>query len=355
MTTFPLLAALTPAELSPEQSADVATRVASLAKAGLPLESGLRALADEVPAGRLRRLLGQLADRLASGVPLETAIAGLRPKLPDHVRGLVVAGIYTGRLPMLLEEFVRLTHSRRALRRRAVSCMAYPTLLLGILTLLATLLHVWILPEFAHLYKDFGTKLPDLTYFVLNTSGIGPWLLGTMTALLVILPMLTFLMPASPWLANFLLYVPILGPIIRWSCQAQFARLMAMLLEQEVPLPEALRLAAAGMPHAGLAVHCRDAAIHVEQGLSLEAAMAAERFPPSLTALVAWGRQPAEVAETFRSAADMFDQRAWSHGTLLEVVLPPLTFLFVTALAGVLMLALMLPLISLISNLSGGG
>ena len=97
----------------------------------MPLEGGLRALADEIPSARLARVLRQLADRLTAGATLEAAIRALGSRLPADLRGLIVAGIRSGRLAVVLEEFAALIRRQQQLRRRATLAVAYPTLLLG--------------------------------------------------------------------------------------------------------------------------------------------------------------------------------------------------------------------------------
>ena len=115
---FPMPPAEPPASLSAEGSAELAARVAALAQAGLPLEGGLRALADEVGRPRLALVLRNLATRLDAGESLEAAMAAQGSRLPPHLRGLIVAGVRSGRLPKVLDEFAALSRSRQDLRRR---------------------------------------------------------------------------------------------------------------------------------------------------------------------------------------------------------------------------------------------
>ncbi len=96
--TFPLYRAELPASLSAGESAELAARLAALAQSGLPLEGGLMALADEVAQPRLARVLRNLAERLERGEKLESAIAAQGSRLPAHLRGLIVAGVRSGRL-----------------------------------------------------------------------------------------------------------------------------------------------------------------------------------------------------------------------------------------------------------------
>ena len=134
---------------------------------------------------------------------------------------------------------------------------------------------------------------------------------------------------------------------------AQFARLMGLLLDEQVPLPDALRLTAEGLRDADLAWGCRRVADDVENGQVLYERMAAMRqFPPSMIPLVEWGQRAPALPDGFRAAAEMFEGRVQSQGSLLEAILLPIMFLLIIAFMGMFIIAMFLPLISLIQRLS---
>jgi general secretion pathway protein F len=127
-----------------------------------------------------------------------------------------------------------------------------------------------------------------------------------------------------------------------------------VLLEQQVPLPEALRLAAAGAHDSYLAQGCRRVAAEVEAGRPLAESMAARpQFPPTLVPLVRWGQQTPALADAFRAAAEMFQGRVFSRGGLLEALLLPVALLVIVTMVGFFVLALFLPMTCLIQKLSG--
>jgi type II secretory pathway component PulF len=88
--------------------------------------------------------------------------------------------------------------------------------------------------------------------------------------------------------------------------------------------------------------------------MPLDQALAATRFPDSLTAMVAWGQQKGSLAETFRAAAEAFEARTKSQSALLNMIVLPTMYLVIVSFVGFTIIALLMPLISLISNLSGG-
>jgi len=114
-------------ELSSDEAIELAAQVAELARAGLPLSGGLRALAEEVGGGRLTRVLGSMADQLDEGATLGEVILAHHDVLPLHIRGLLTAAIKSGRLPEAMHEFVDIQRKRAELRRRVWLASAVTT------------------------------------------------------------------------------------------------------------------------------------------------------------------------------------------------------------------------------------
>ena len=171
--------------------------------------------------------------------------------------------------------------------------------------------------------------------------------------LLALVPVLLAAMPQVRWLSPLLHRIPMIGPLLRWSHAAQAARLMSLLLEQRVPLAEALRLTSDGLRDADLAWGCRRVADNVENGQVLYERMAAMRqFPRSMIPLIEWGQRAPALPDGFRAAAEMFEGRARSQGSVLAVVLLPVMLLLIAGFVGIFATAMFLPMISLIDKLS---
>jgi type II secretory pathway component PulF len=339
--------------LSAEASAELAAGVAELARAGLPLGDGLRALAAETSGRSLREVLLDLAERIDAGVELGAAFEAQGRRLPAYLRGLVAAGLRTGRLAETLEEYVDLRRGRAELRYRLWQSLAYPLVLLVGLALLALVARYLIVEYFMKLFSDFRTALPDLTIFVFKVSGPVAWGLVVLTVLVGVAPFLLSIPPLMRWLWPVFYKIPMLGPMARWSHIAEFSRLTAVLLEQQAPLPDALRLGAEGLSNSRLAWGCRQAADDVERGMTLAESFAYRgRFPTSIVPIVDWGQRNAALPDALRAAGEMFEGRLQSQGSLLEAVLLPLMLMFIGTAAGLFVIAMCMPLIKLITDLS---
>jgi general secretion pathway protein F len=129
--------------------------------------------------------------------------------------------------------------------------------------------------------------------------------------------------------------------------------LAALLIDSELPLSSALRLAGQGSHDADLSRSCNVAARRVNDGRGLGEALAGlSPFPKSLGPTVVWGERSGALADAFRMAAEMFEGRIDAQLTMVRIVVPPMMFLAVLAAALFLISAIMVPMISLIDLLS---
>jgi type II secretory pathway component PulF len=341
--------------LSTSEATELATGLAELVRSGLPLPEGLRALAEEWPTRKLGPVLRELAYKVEQGMSLDAAINLIGDRLPAYLRGLLAAGVRTGCLPEALEEFEDLERTQYELRRQVWLNLAYPTLLMILVSVLAILADLYITHQMAHIFKDFKTDLPLITVWVLKGAGPVSGILIFATALMLAIPLILGTWTISSWVSPVFYFLPFIGPPLKWSQMARFSRLMAMFLGQQVPLPECLRLTAKGVRDIYLARACRKAAAEVDQGRPLSESLAARpRFSSDLIPLVELGQRASNLGEAFQAAADMFEGRANTQGKNLEAFLLPATFFVIIFLCGVFVVALFMPLIALITRLTGG-
>jgi len=196
-------------ELSSDEAIELAAQVAELARAGLPLSGGLRALAEEVGGGRLTRVLGSMADQLDEGATLGEVILAHHDVLPLHIRGLLTAAIKSGRLPEAMHEFVDIQRKRAELRRRVWLALAYPTLLAAMLVGLFVFVLGVVVPEFVAMYRNVDANLPPATALLVWLSGPGAKAIISGISFLVAAYFMLWIMPGASWPRRLLYHIPL--------------------------------------------------------------------------------------------------------------------------------------------------
>jgi type II secretory pathway component PulF len=343
--------------LSGPEALELSAQLAGLAKAGLPLAPSLAALAEELPRGRLRRSMRDLARGLESGQPLVEAVERQDGRIPPHLRGLVTAGIRSGRLGEVLGEFSGFAAIGIELRRRIWLNLAYPVISLLVTLAVFAFIGLAVMPQFEAIFRDFGIPLPRVTIVLFRFAGGTATLWPTLAAIAVFLVVGALaahfvLRPATA--RGLAARVPLLGGVWRWTSLAEFFHLLGLLVEYRLPMPEAVRLAGEGVQDSGVEAAARCMAEEVEDGQSLAQAMSRRReFPPRLPRLIRWAENQGSLPEVLHMAAELFAARASAHATVAATAVSVVCFFLIIIGVALSVVALILPLVMLISRLSG--
>ena len=220
-----------------------------MARAGLPLDQGLSALARDMGQGRLQKVTKQLGDDLRGGLTLPQALDKQKGRVPPFYAALLTAGIRSGRLADVLGTLTLHARSVADMHSTIGSALLYPAVVLGVGFALLLFVATVVLPRFMKIFDDFKMRVPFVTR-VLFFIGGHPW------EVLVLPPVLVLLLiilarwgmghsarGRTAW-ASFVYSLPLVGTLVRSARLAAFTDLLGILVDKGIPLPEGLHLAA---------------------------------------------------------------------------------------------------------------
>ena len=325
--------------LSADEAAQLTEHLSELAKAGLPLTAGLRAAAKEETSPRLAEAFRELASQLEQGRPLGDVLSTGDLGLPEHVRGLVEAGIRSGELGHVLTELVEHHRAARDLWRDLRVALAYPAILIVLVLAVFVFLELCVVPPLIETFAAaedhaslFGhrarSSVPPATRIMIWLSETGMFFGGFAVLALVLLAVVVRSAIGRARWRRFLWEQPIIGPLYAWTGVVEFCRLLSLLIDQAVPLPQALQLTAAGVRDASVSETARSLAKRAAAGRRLSDLLATTgQLPSSLVPIVRWGEQANTLAESLRAAAGSFEGRVRLRFALLKSVLPPVVLI----------------------------
>jgi type II secretory pathway component PulF len=342
-----------PPKLNPREANELVRSVAQLAGADLPLAAGLRAAAGEAAAPRMRRALRYISTAIEQGCSLQQAIASCGPQVPKYLSGFLGAAEKTGKLGIVLAEWVENQWAARIRWRAVVAAMAYPLLTLALAYLLFLFLTVAVAPVFKNIVVEFGLRvpLPTKVFFWLSDVALP---LSICAIVVVLLGLgIVRLFGGSRAISQLIGALPLFGKLWFWSGSAEGLRALGLLVENQIPLPEALALAADGISDANTSQSCRQLGKRTEAGQPLwEALLRTRLLPMFIIPIIRQGEQQGTLDTSLRTAAKMLEDRVQDRSTLVIQILPPLIFFFAAFLVGMFPAAIYLPMISLIQGLS---
>jgi type II secretory pathway component PulF len=342
--------------LTPHEAEELAQQIATVASAGLPLETGLAALAEELPNRRLRQALQRLVEELGRGVDLETALQ--TTGAPPYVQTLAKTGTATNTLGKTFETYAQAGESLRSTMPLVMGALLY-TLLAGVVCLVVWgVAALFVLPQFAQLYSGFGMEVPWLTRLVLAVGdfrwGLGAWILvGGLGLSLVAAVLLGTPLIGSVRSRRWLHRVPGLGTVVRSLALSRFSLLTSTLLDNSVPLPEALELGGDATGDAAVQDDAHELARLIRQGEPVNAQDWKRRsFRPGFLATLRSPLSGEALIRSLQATAEVYAARVRTGLLFLGTFLPPVVLTVLGILVGLTVVALYLPLVKLLSMLS---
>jgi len=295
--------------------------IAALARAGVPLDRGLLAIGQDMP-GRLGRVAQSLGRRLESGEDLAAAIGESGGEVPPIYRAVVLAGLRGGRLSVALEGIAKTARRVADTRRVMLVSLIYPLFVMAVASGVFWITMSVTVPEIQSTLADFEIIWP-WWYAALSWSAALllawlPWLWGA--AIVVLLVFLVRVSRASVLTAQPGRRASTIGQILQAGRLATFSEVLALLLEQQLPLAEALELACQSSGDRGLKNSGDDLARAIRRGQPVSHLPIG--FPPLLGWMLMGGGQPDQLVAALRRLAENYRRRAARLAAWLTIYLP---------------------------------
>jgi type II secretory pathway component PulF len=333
--------------------------IAGMARAGLPLDQGLAALAREMGKGRLQQITAAIAKDLQAGQTLPEALNRQSGRVPPFYAGLVAAGIRTGRISEVLATLTTYARSVVNLRTIVLDAVFYPSVVLLLAAGLFGFVTFFVLPQFDQIFHDFQMQLPAITEYMLTISrypleSVAIPVLGLVAAFVIVRLVLGWTEKGRSHWARFVYLIPVLGTLIRSARLAAFADLLAILVDHEIPLPEAFRLTGQSSSDPLMAAATRQIAEDLTQGRPLGKALSGRGLVPEWVSwMMGLGERRGSLGKTLHQIAETYRRQVEVRAVLLKSVLPPFLIICTAGLfACFFVFGVMLPLTKLLEGLS---
>ena len=359
-----------------------------LQDAGLPILRSLKVLAEMQKPGRLRNSLLDVCDEIEGGSTLSEAMSK-SPKAFDRLYcNMIRAGEAGGALEVILRRLAEFMERSESLKRKVKGALVYPVVVVCVAVGILTFIMLKIVPQFKKIFDDFGSTLPDMTQVLINIS---TWVANYW-----------YLIPAIPFGINliikaiklipygrfgwdlFTLKMPIFGQLVEKNILSRSARTLGTLLASGVPILEALNITketSGNMMFERLFGKVSDS---IRDGEAIAKPLKIYAIPPfNIAALLFWtffcpgigvllyltrykksvvddlvvnmvdvGEESGELDTMLYKVADTYDEEVAVLTESLTSLMEPLLIIFLGGAVGFIVIALFMPLIKLIEDLS---
>ena len=333
-------------------------QLATLIDAGLPLLRGLSVLGKQERDPVLKGTIFSLADAVQGGSTFSESLAQ-HPKIFNKLYvNMVKAGELGGVLELVLNRLAEFQEKAQKIKNKVVSAMAYPVIVLIIAMAIMVFLLVFIVPKFEEIFHDMlgGKPLPAITQFVIAASNMVKEhafiILGVIAAIVVGYRLFVRTAGGRVFMDKVKLRMPLFGDLVRKGAISRFSRTLGTLVTSGVPILQALNITRETAGNAVIADAITKVHDSVKEGESIVQPLEASgAFPPMVISMIDVGEETGQLPEMLLKIAEVYDDEVDNAVAGLTSLLEPIMIVFLALVVGTIVIALFMPLISIIQGM----
>jgi MSHA biogenesis protein MshG len=321
----------------------------TLLKSGVPIMRGLGGLQESAVNVAFARIIKDLRESLDTGRELSVAMRRHPTVFDNFYLSMIRVGEMTGRLDEVFMRLFEHMEFERDMRDRVKTATRYPMFVVTAMVLAIVIINIFVIPQFAKIFKTLGSELPLMTRILLGSSN---FMVNNWHFLLVAVIGIGF--GIRMWIktpaGRFAwdkgkLRIPIAGKIIVKATMARFARSFALSSRSGVPIVQALTVVSQTVDNAYLCARIEQMRDGVERGESiLRTAVAANVFTPIVLQMIAVGEESGSLDDLMEEIAGMYEREVEYELKTLAQQIEPILVIFLGIMVLVLAMGIFLPI-----------
>jgi type IV pilus assembly protein PilC len=348
------------AKVSDEEVTIMTRQLATLIVAGLPLLRALELIHKQERNPAFKEVLGNIAESVSQGNNFSEALQA-HPKVFDRLFvNMVKAGEAGGVLDKVLDRLAKFREKAQRIQKKVKSAMVYPGVVVTVAVVIVYILMVKVVPSFQKLLDGQKTNMPALTQFVVAIS-------KALTEFWYVTPVAIFgiYYGLKVWLATekgkeifdrVIFKLPKVGGFVQIVSVSRFARTFGTLMASGVPILQSITITRDTLDNVVIAKSLERVHDRVRDGEPLSVPLEQSGvFPQMVTSMIQVGEETGQLPEMLNRVADIYDEEVDNAVTALTSIIEPVLIVFLAVVVGTIVLAMFLPLIALITKMTGGG
>jgi type IV pilus assembly protein PilC len=331
----------------------------TLIRAGLPILGSIELLARRQKVLHFRAQLEDVATRVKNGESISQAFEA-QGGFPIVYTTTLLAGERSGNLEEVLQRYLDFQRVSLTFRKKLTASLIYPAVLVVMVIGLFIFLITFVVPRFAELYEQLGTKLPALTIFLLalgrDAQSYGLYALAVLTLAIILLVRWTKTDSGATLVDKVRIALPLFGNVWLKYQVGLFSRTLSTLLKGGLPLVPSLETAARSIDskQIGNAVFASVESVREGKGLSVSLD-ATKVFPELAVEMIEVGESTGALPQMLNSVAEFFEEDVQTNLTAAMSLIEPLILIIMGLVVVTILIALYLPIFSLSAGAGGGG
>jgi len=335
-----------------------ARHMSVMLKSGLSLSEALEIVFEQSTSGKLKRIITSVRQSVNNGQPLSGSLEKFKNVFSGIFINMIRVGEASGTLEENLEHLAVQLEKDYELKKKIISAMIYPMIVLFGTFLLGVGLTVFILPKLVNLFSTFKVELPLMTRLFLGLADFlvnyGLYVLIAIAALVVAWRMLLKSKAARPFFHKILLSLPLISKMTRQVNLARLSRALALLLRSGLTINESLKITADTINNVHYKKILERAVVEVKKGKALSSILQREDlFPTMISRMIIVGERTGKLQESLLYIADYYEEELDNQTKNLATVIEPILLVVIGLILGLLAVAIISPIYQLTGSLRG--
>jgi type IV pilus assembly protein PilC len=337
-------------------------QLATLVNAGLPLMRGIEVLKRQMKDQQMREALDGISENIAAGGTFSESLTQY-PKIFDNLYiNMVKAGEAGGVLEVVLGRLAEFAEKSEKIKNKVKGAMIYPIVVLFAAVGITAFLMIQVIPKFQQVFADMlgGEALPTITQMVIDASSYvqhnGLQILGIIVALVVIKKVVGRTEKGAYFFDALSLKVPVTGTLVQRTAVSRVSRTLGTLLASGVPILQSLTIVRDTTGNRVVSNALQNVHDAVKEGEGMTGPLSqCPVFPPMVVSMVEVGEETGALAEMLTRIANTYDDEVDNAVAGMTAAIEPALIIVLALVVGTIVIAIFLPMIKIITSVSGGG
>ena len=339
-------------KVSTAQMVNFNRQLADLVGAGVQMARALSIILNQTHDPMLRDVVSDINKNVQGGDTLARAMQRHPAIFNTMSVAMVRAGETGGMLPDVLQRLADFSEKEEELKGKVLSSLAYPSIMVFAGTVVIIILLTVVIPKITTVYDNLNQTLPLITQILITITDslAASWWIAIPAIIVAVAGVVMFLKTPDGrgMYDRAILKVPVIGGIIHGRELSRFCRTLGNLLRNGVPILTALDITKEVLTNTLIRMQIDKLAPAISQGDSMAETMGeSDVFPETVVSMVAVGEETAQVDEILLKVADSFENRVDRALKTMTSMLEPLIILAMGLVVGFIVIAMMLPIMSL--------
>lgn len=332
-----------------------ARHLATMIKAGLPLNKSLRILAAQTKNLAFKQALTEIEESVGRGQSFSESLARYPYIFSDIFISMVKVGETAGNMEEILKTLSLQMEKDHALRSKVKGAMVYPLVVVSAMLIIGILMMILVVPKLASIFSELKVDLPWTTLVVIGISQFlynhFIWGVIILVLLIVFLRFIFKTQPGKKAVDYVVLHTPLISPLSRKINSARFARNLSSLIEAGVPIFNALQIVASTMSNSFFSNSLIYTAEQIQKGEPLSKVLQNfnKLYPPMVTQMVEVGETTGTLTDILKNLADFYEEEVDNVTKNLSSVVEPILMIIIGVAVGFFAVSMIQPMYSLVN------